>query len=136
MCSICNVPISQKKKKKEQWSDIFWTTCTHLPHLTPTTHLTNLSTLFGRPSLSSHLFSFFFSQTHKHSLTFSHRYLHATISTNIFSGNVTGKSLGTSKHLHLLFEIKFLILLVSFIFCLRLYFYLSFNNNTPMIYEH
>ena len=30
------------------------------------------------------LFSFFFSQTHKHSLTLSHWYLHATISTIIF----------------------------------------------------
>ena len=29
--------------------------------------------LFGQPSLSSHLFSFFFSQTHKHSLTLSHQ---------------------------------------------------------------
>ena len=36
-------------------------------------------------------------------------------------------------HLHLLFEIQFLILLVSFIFCLRLYFYLSLNNDTYVI---
>ena len=45
--------------------DFFWTTCSHLPHLTPTTHLTNISTLFGRPSLIFHLFLFlFFSLKH------------------------------------------------------------------------
>ena len=89
--------------------------------------------LFGWPSLSSHLFSFFFSQTLPHTLPLippcHHLHRH-------FSGNVTRKSIGTSKHLNLLFEVKFLILLVSFIFCLRLYFYLNFNNDTHVIYEH
>ena len=52
------------------------------------------------------------------------------------SGKITGKSLRTSKHLHIFyFEVKFLILLVGFIFCLRLYFYLSFDNDTHVIYE-
>ena len=120
-------------------------TClSQLPYLTPlpTTHFHLSLTLFDR-LLTSPYFSFLsfssFAFSVKHSSSFLQtlqlvppcHHLH-----HYFSGNVTGKSLGTSKHLHLLFEVKFLILLVSFIFCLRLYFYLSLNNDTHVIFEH
>ena len=120
------------------------TSLSQLPHLTPlsTTHFHLSLTLFDR-LLTSPCFSFLsfssfaFSVEHSSSLLQTlqpvppcHHFHHH------FSGNVTEKSLGTSKHLHLLFEVQFLILLVSFIFFLRLYFYLSFNNDTHVIFEH
>ena len=109
----CNIPITKKKKKKkgnkkekkkEEGNgqilfgphDFIWTTCAHLPHLTPTTHLTNISILFGRPSLISYLFLFLFFSLKHTPLYHSHplplvppcHHLH-----HLFSGNVIGKSL-------------------------------------------
>ena len=81
------------------------------PHLTPfpTTHFHSSPYLFDRLLTSPH-FSFlsfssfsFSSNTSLHSLKLSHWYLHTTISTIIFFGNVIGKSLRTHKHLHILF---------------------------------
>ncbi|XP_050248791.1 uncharacterized protein LOC126696049 [Quercus robur] len=89
-------------------------TClSQLPHLTPlpTTHFHLSLTLFDR-LLTSPYFSFLsfssfaFSVEHSSSLLQTlplvppchHLHHH-------FPGNVTGKSLGTSKHLHLLFEV-------------------------------
>ena len=123
------------------WLNIFGCpTCLTYPnHYLP--HLTHSLTLLGlsSPLSSSHLLSFlFFSLKYTHSSpSLSHRVpRQTTISTIIFSGKITGKSLRTSKHLYIFFfEVKFLIFFVGFIFCLRLYFYLSFDNDTHVIYE-
>ena len=79
------------------------------PHLTPfpTTHFHSSPYLFNRLLTSPH-FSFlsfssfsFSSNTSLHSLKLSRWYLHTTISTIIFFGNVIGKSLRTHKYLHI-----------------------------------
>ena len=73
-----------------------------------TTYLTILPYLFDW-LLSSHFFLLllfhFPSHTSLHSLKLSNRYLHTHHFHHHFSG-VTGKSVETSKHLHLLFEVK------------------------------
>ena len=114
-------------------------TCSHLPTILHHSFSHYLFSLFW-PVNKGPLLLFSFSSSHKYKHS-SHTLSSSPTGVlpsppSFFFGKIIGKSLGTSKHLHLLFEVKFLILLVSFIFCLRLYFYLSFNNNTPMIYEH
>ena len=117
----------EKKKKRKSKSQIF--IGPHVPHLTqqsPTTHFHTIPFLsFGWPSLPSYfLFFLFFSLIHS-SLSLAHPlppippYHHPH---HHFSGNVIRKFLGTSKHLHLLFEIKVSNLFDGFIcFCLRLF---------------
>ena len=97
----------------------------------PTTHFTPpyLPSLAGSlicsypwPAIPHFLFSFLSNTPLYHLLILSHRYLLTTIFTIIFFGNVTRKSLRTSKHLHLLFEVKVSNLFGGFIcFCLRLF---------------
>ena len=133
--NVAPQPKSSRKKKKG--GQIFDSREPHPPTLFNPHHLSHKYLYSLWPAIPFLSFvSFFFSQTHKHTFALSHRYLHATISTIIFSSNVIEKFLGTSKHLHLLFKVKFLILLVCFMFCLRLYFYLNFNNDTHVIYKH
>ena len=129
-CPQCNVPIRPKKKKKRkkerQRLDFFGFPCA-LPN--PTTHHSffthPLISLTGSSLLISFLFFFFFHFLY-HSSPLPHtlppvppcHHLH-----HHFSSNVIGKSLGTSKHLHLLFEVKVSNLFGEFIcFYLMLFF--------------
>ena len=115
-----------------------------MPHLTPlpsfsTTHFHTIHFLSLASSFTSLLFFFFFS--------FSHTLLSTLIfstSTSTppppfppsFSGKITGKFLGTHKHLHILFEVKISNLFCGFYTFAWGYFYLSFNNDIHVIYEH
>ena len=122
---ICNIPLSQKKKKKKSNGQIFWNYMCPPNTLTPTTHLTHWL-LFSWPAIPFFLFSFL-------SFLFSHTLLVITCSSsptgtsippspNHFSSNITRKSLRTSKHFYLLFEAKVSNIFGGFIFfCLRLF---------------
>ena len=120
---IRNIPVSQKKIKKSN-GQIFWNHMCPPNTLTPTTHLTHwlLFSWLAIPLLFSFL-SFLFSHTLL-SITCSSSPTGTSIpsSPNHFSGNVTGKSLRTSKHFYLLFEVKVSNIFGGFIcFCLRLF---------------
>ena len=126
----CNVPVKKK---------IFFKT--HVPPTYPTlfhhTFHTILSPLFG---WLTHFLFFFFSFSLIHSsLSLSHPlslvppYHHFH---HHFSGKITEKSLRTYKHLHIFFEVKVSNLFSGFYTFAWGYFYLRFNNDTHVIYEH
>ena len=130
----CNVPVWPKNKKRH----IFL-----VPMCLPTTppnplphhsfHSSYL--LFGQLTYFISVLSFFiFSHTPSSSPTVPtpNQYLH-----HHFSGKITGKLLWTHKHLHLLFfEVKFFNLFGGFYTFTWGYFYLNFNNDKHVIYEH
>ena len=131
--ALCNVSVTQKKRRRKVMVRFY------LDHMCPPTpfnphHSAHkyLSSLWPAIPFLSFVFFHFLTNTPSHSPTGTSM----PPSPPSFFRQCHQEILRTSKHLHLLFEVKFLILLVSFIFCLRLYFYLSLNNDTYVIYEH
>ena len=137
---ICNIPPVFFKKKKI-WLDIFfWFLTCQAPN--PTTHLTITLSYLLWPAHFLLLLSFFFFffifgrtlssllQTLLAAPPYHHFHHH-------FSSKITGKFLRTHKHLHILFfEAKISHLFGGFCTFAWGYFYLSFNNDTHMIYKH
>ena len=109
----------------------------------PTTHFHSSSYLFHQSSLllTSLFFLFLlfhfcpalhFTPPSSPTVLTPNQHLH-----HHFSGKITGKFLWTHKHLHIFFfEVKIYNHFCGFYTFAWGYFYLSFNNNTHVIYEH
>ena len=136
---ICTVTSQQVKKKKSNGQIFFWDHTCPTWHTKPHHTSHSFALILGWPSLTSYFLFFLFFSLINSSLSLAHPLPPIPPCHHLpihFSGNITGKSLGISKHLHLLFEVNISNLLVGLYAFAWGYFYLSFNNDTHVIYKH